>query len=520
MKSFEKVRIARVLSPFARTARVVLAVAVAGIFAASCKGSDDPGVLSTLVVAPNPATVAAAGTVQFTAAGTDFTGAAVVPTAGVVVWSVAAGGGQINSSTGVFTAGTVPGTYTNTVVATCRGISARATVIVTAAALATITVTPNPKTLAISTAQQFTAVGADAFGNVVAITPVWSVVTVASGTIVSSSGLFTSGTTPATYANTVKATSGSISGTATVTVTVGPLLTITVTPNPATLETGAQKQFTAVGTDAGGNVVTITPVWTTTNPPGTINSSSGLFTAGSTTGTYADAVTATAGGKSGSATVIVTSPAPPVVPQPPPVPAVGFRMIARVAWTCTNGSITGDIGTNQSASDVPPGAITQTICPITGGTPQLGTTAAKAAYQTFLTTYTTDSTAVCGTTLTGTLAGQILAPGTYCFDNAATLTGTLTLAGPSTGVWLFKIGNLGTGALTGTNFSVVMAGGASPCNVTWWVKDASTMTTSNFKGAILAGAGISFSGGTYYGNAWSKQDVTVTGTPVVACDAP
>jgi hypothetical protein len=87
-------------------------------------------------------------------------------------------------------------------------------------------------------------------------------------------------------------------------------------------------------------------------------------------------------------------------------------------------------------------------------------------------------------------------------------------------VWLFKIGNLGTGALTGTNFTVIMAGGASPCNVSWWVRDASTMNTSNFKGAILAGAGISFTGGTYKGNAWSKEDVAVTGTAVTACDAP
>ena len=195
-------------------------------------------------------------------------------------------------------------------------------------------------------------------------------------------------------------------------------------------------------------------------------------------------------------------------------------MIARVAWTCTNGSITGNIGTNQTASEVPPGAITQTLCPITGGTPQLGTTAAKQAYQDFLIAYAAREPIACGATLAGTLAGQVLPPGVYCFPAAAALTGTLTLAGPSTGEWLFKIGTAGTGGLTGTNFSVVMAGGASACNVTWWVRQASAMTTSDFKGHILAGAGISFTGGTYKGNAWSKEDVTVTGTAVTACDAP
>jgi hypothetical protein len=673
-------RIAKAIKPSARVTRAVLALTMLGAFATSCKESNDPGVLSTLVVAPNPATVAAGQTVQFTASGTDFTGASVVPNAGAVVWSVANGGGTINPTTGLFTAVTTPGTYTNTIVATCRGISASATVIVTPGPLATITVTPSP-TLAIGAQQQFTAVGKDAFGNTVAFTPVWTAtnppgtinsstglftagntlgvfansVTATSGTISgkatvtviagpvatitvtpnpatmqigaqqqftavgtdaggnvvpitpvwtttnppgtinSSTGLFTAGNTTGTFANAVTATAGGKSGSATVVVTAGPVATITVTPNPATMATGAQQQFTAVGTDAGGNVVPITPVWTATNPPGTINSSTGLFTAGNTTGTFANAVTATAGGKSGSATVIVTAgpvativvtpnpatlapgdqqqftavgkdasgnvvPITPVwtttnppgtinsstgvftagtttgtfadavtatsggksgtatviisAPIPPPIP---FRMIARVAWTCTNGSIVGDIGTNQTATEVPPGAITQTLCPITGGTPQLGTTAAKAAYQDFLKAYTADSSVACGTTLTGTLAGQTLAPGVYCFDAGATLTGTLTLSGPATGVWLFKIGNLGPGALTGTNFSVVMAGGASDCNVTWWVKDASTMTTSNLKGAILAGAGVSFSGGTFEGSAYSKQDVTVTGTPVTAC---
>lgn len=515
MKTFSRARIAH-------TARIVLALGVAGMFATACKSSDDPGVLSTLVVSPSPATVAAGGTIQFTAAGTDFTGAAVVPNPGVVVWSVVAGGGTINPTTGLFTAGTVPGTYTSTVVATCRGISASRTVVVTAGPLATITVTPNP-TLAIGAQQQFTAVGKDAFGNIVAITPVWST-TNPPGTINATTGLFTAGTTLGTYNNSVRATSGTIFGTANVTVIAGPLASLVVTPDPATLAQGAQQTFTAVGKDAGGNVIPINPTWSVVNGGGTIPAGSTgttvVFTAGSTSGTFTNTVAATQGTLADSSTVIVTAPAPPPVPLPPPVPPAGVRMIARVAWTCTNGSIAGSVATNQAAGEVPPGSITQTNCPITG-TKEIGTAAAKQAYQDFLTAYAAREATACGTTLTGTLAGVILAPGVYCFDNAATLTGTLTLAGPSTGQWLFKIGQAGIpGALTGTNFNVVMAGGASPCNVTWWVRQASTMNTSDFKGHILAGAGISFTGGTYKGNAWSKEDVTVTGTVVTACDAP
>ena len=82
--------------------------------------------------------------------------------------------------------------------------------------------------------QQFVAVGKDANGNVFLFSPVWSVVN--GGGVINSSGMFTSGATAGTFANTVQATSGAISGTATVTVTVAgpppPLINLgTAAPN-------------------------------------------------------------------------------------------------------------------------------------------------------------------------------------------------------------------------------------------------------------------------------------------------
>jgi hypothetical protein len=377
---------------------------------------------------------------------------------------------------------------------------------VTAGPLATITVTPNPATLAIGAQQQFTAVGRDAIGNVVPITPVWST-TNPPGTINASTGLFTAGNTVGSFPNSVRATSGGIFGTATVNVTAGPLATITVTPNPVTLAVGAQQQFTAVGRDAGGNVVAIMPVWSTTNPPGTINASTGLFTAGNTAGTFANSVRATQGGIFGTATVTVTAAAPPP-------PSSTFRVLANTAVACTSGSISGDVGTFRSP---PAGSFAGVNCPVTNGTVQLGTAASIAAYNNFVATYNSLATVPCGTVLTGTLAGVTLAPGVYCFDNAATLTGVLTLNGPPTGTWLFKIGTSGVGALTATGLTVVMAGGASDCNVTWRVEDAATMTDSNFRGAILAGGDITTTRGTLRGNAWSQGNVTITNTVLSGC---
>ena len=197
-------------------------------------------------------------------------------------------------------------------------------------------------------------------------------------------------------------------------------------------------------------------------------------------------------------------------------PGSGYSVLANAAVTCTDGTIIGNVGTFQAS---PTGSITLTSCPVTGST-DVGTGSSIQAYNAFLATYAAlapQPSDVC-TTLSGTLAGVTLAPGAYCFPAAAALTGTLTLDGPSNALWSFKIGTVGTGALTGTNFDVVLANGASACNITWWVAEAATMTTSNFKGSILAGAAITLTGGSFFGDIWSRADVTITGTAFTGCN--
>src|SRR5438128_9142366 len=207
--------------------------------------------------------------------------------------------------------------------------------------------------------------------------------------------------------------------------------------------------------------------------------------------------------------------------------AASFAVLGSAAVTCTDGNINGQVGTNQSTTDVPPGAVTLVRCSTAGA--HVGDQAAKDAYAAFLARYaalTPMAGDACTEMLTGTLADRTLPPGTYCFPAAAALSGVLTLNGPSTGTWIFKIGStiatppaLPTGALTGTNFSVVMAGGGQACNVTWWVAEAATMTDSNLKGTILAGMAITLTRGTLDGNAYATAGATVNGTAITACAA-
>jgi hypothetical protein len=196
-------------------------------------------------------------------------------------------------------------------------------------------------------------------------------------------------------------------------------------------------------------------------------------------------------------------------------PALGsaatYAVLAGPAVTLTDSILSGDVGTG-----LPFSVITQTNSTV-NGTLHQGDVSAITAYADFLGSYDALATEPCNVTLTGTLADQVLAPNVYCFDEAATLTGQLTLDGPANGVWIFKVGTLGTGALTGTNFSVVMAGGGQSCNVYWWVAEAASMTTSNFQGSILAGMDSTFTGGSLIGRDLAKAGATLTGVTVSAC---
>lgn len=273
-------------------------------------------VLTTLVVSPTSVAVDQGATQQFTAQGYDQFGVAM---SAVVTWSVVAGGGTINGS-GLFTAGSTAGTYSNTIRAVSGSVQGFATVIVNAVApppppptpvLTTVVLTPTSASLIEGQTRQFTAQGYDQFGAAMAATFTWSVV--AGGGTISSSGLFTAGGVVGSFPSTVKATSGGISGYASITVTAQiPVLTsIVVSPSSTALQTGGTQQFIAHGYDQNGALMSISPVWSVTG--GGAITSSGFYTAGGVAGTYSNSVRATVGAVVGMASVVINA----VLPPPP-----------------------------------------------------------------------------------------------------------------------------------------------------------------------------------------------------------
>jgi hypothetical protein len=127
---------------------------------------------------------------------------------------------------------------------------------------------------------------------------------------------------------------------------------------------------------------------------------------------------------------------------------------------------------------------------------------------------TTIAAMACATTQTGTLAGATLQPGVACFTAAATLTGVLTLNGGPSSLFVIKSGTGGSGALTGTNLTVVLTGGAKPGNVYWYTPSAATFTDTTISGNILSGTSVTLTRVTLIGRAFAAG--TVTGTNVIA----
>jgi hypothetical protein len=183
---------------------------------------------------------------------------------------------------------------------------------------------------------------------------------------------------------------------------------------------------------------------------------------------------------------------------------MSFTILGGPAVTCTRSTTSGDVGVASST------AFTNTGCTITGNI-HAGDAFAAQAYSEYLSAYNNIAATPCsGALLTGTLAGRTLAPGIYCVS-AEAKTGVLTLNGPSTASWTFKVTDgASTGAFTGTSFSVVLAGGALACNVIWWSEAAATQTDSELKGNILSGAGLTLTRGSFVGRAFAKAAVTLT----------
>lgn len=199
--------------------------------------------------------------------------------------------------------------------------------------------------------------------------------------------------------------------------------------------------------------------------------------------------------------------------------AADFSVLGGTNVTCTSGVVTGDVGV-APGSAVP---YTNTGCIISGAVPPATDAAAVLARTDFLSAYTALQAMPCSGTLLSTISGPLtLVPGVYCTGGALSATDvvlTLDANNDPNAEWVFLV----NGAITGTNFTVVMANGGQACNVYWAPAAAVTMTTSAFKGNILAGndvgGSVTLTGGSLAGRALANVAVTMTDASVIGCNS-
>lgn len=182
--------------------------------------------------------------------------------------------------------------------------------------LASIEITPGTATLAPSGTQTFLVTGRLRDGRAVPVGVTWN----AAGGTIDAGGNFVAGGTAGTYQVIATHTTMTIADTATVTITAPPppevpptvppeeppapvLQKVTLLPTSATLAPSTTRQFRSYGTTTTGDSVALSVVFTATG--GTVTAG-GLYTAGSTAGTYR--VIATSAGLADTSSVTVTQP--------------------------------------------------------------------------------------------------------------------------------------------------------------------------------------------------------------------
>lgn len=252
--------------------------------------------VATVTVTPGSPTVSVGATAQLTAVLRDSGGDTLSGRA--VGWATSAGGIATVDANGLVTG---QATGTATITATSEGKSGTATVTVSAVPVASVTVTPGSVSLTVNQTAQLTATPRDAAGGALAGRAVTWTTSAPAVATVGTSGLVTAHMSGSA---TITATSEGKSGTAAVAVTGTPVASVSVSPGSAALYVYQTVQLTATPRDAAGNPLSgPTVAWSTSAGAIATVSGTGLVTAqaaGSAT------ITATSGGKSGTAAITVT----------------------------------------------------------------------------------------------------------------------------------------------------------------------------------------------------------------------
>jgi hypothetical protein len=275
---------------------------------------------------------------------------------------------------------------TATITAAYGGLSGATTLTITAASLASIEVTPTNGSIAAGLTLQFTAIGVYTDNTTQNLTQsvTWSAVNSAIAVISSAQGSSGLARSLAAGTTTIRATSGNVQGSTSLTVTSATLLGLDVTPAIPSIPTGLRQQFFATGTFSDGTTKDMTSevTWTSTEAGvSTVSNATGSKGLATTLVQGTATITATFGMISGS-TLLTVIPATIVTIEVDPfdlnIPrgssqqftAAGILsddtvidVTAEVTWSSSAASVatvSNGTGSNGIATAIAPGTATIT----------------------------------------------------------------------------------------------------------------------------------------------------------------
>ncbi len=349
---------------------VVTITATSGSISSTATLTVLPAVLLSLAITPANSSIALGTGQQFTAVGTFSDGS--TQSLPAVTWSATPSNVASISATGF---GNGVGVGPATVTATAGSITGSTSLTVTAATLVSIAVNPPAPTIPIGVTQQFSAVGTFSDSSTQDITSAvtWTS-SVGSVATINASGLAFS---LANGTSTIRAASGGVSGSATLTVAPVSLVSINVLPSNTTVAAPSLVQFSAVGVFSNGSTQPLTGVsWRSSSARIANIRSNGLARAkhtGSAT------ITAKLGSISGSTTLTVSNASLVSIAVTPANPSVApgstqrFTAIGTYSdshtqdltiqahWSSSSGSVatvSNSLGSDGLATTIAPGITT------------------------------------------------------------------------------------------------------------------------------------------------------------------
>jgi hypothetical protein len=173
-----------------------------------------------------------------------------IMTGATVVWSTDKGS---ISNTGTLTASNVSSGDIITVTATSGLASSTVEINVMVGPLASIIIIPSDTTITVSNNVQYVAEGFDASDNPVTLPSITWSTNIGS---IDANGLLKANNNTGSGIIKAMATQGSITGTATITITPGEAAAVKVMPSDTTVIAGQSVQYKATVTDANGNIIT------------------------------------------------------------------------------------------------------------------------------------------------------------------------------------------------------------------------------------------------------------------------